>query len=74
MVVEARRCSLGECGCQGGEAVMFLATVCRVIQRLGPLLVLKPVRRPRQAAGRSVVDRGRTLVPVRDRTRGHVFT
>ncbi|MEU7488101.1 transposase family protein [Streptomyces sp. NPDC042319] len=45
------------------------ATVCRVIQRLGPLLALEPVRAPQQAADRLwIVDS--TLIPVRDRTVG----
>lgn len=48
---------------------MFLATVCRVIQRLGPLLAPEPVQRPRQAADRLWIVDG-TLVPVRDRTMG----
>ncbi|GAA3352317.1 hypothetical protein GCM10017744_000740 [Streptomyces antimycoticus] len=45
------------------------ATVCRVIQRLGPLLALEPVRPPQQAADRLWIVDG-TLVPVRDRTVG----
>ncbi|MFE5159554.1 transposase family protein [Streptomyces sp. NPDC056697] len=45
------------------------ATVCRVIQRLGPLLALEPVRTPQQAADRLWIVDG-TLVPVRDRTVG----
>ncbi|GAA4989677.1 hypothetical protein GCM10023205_71040 [Yinghuangia aomiensis] len=42
------------------------ATVCRVIQRLGPLLAVEPVRRPLQAEDRLWIVDG-TLVPVRDR-------
>ncbi|USQ85615.1 transposase family protein [Streptomyces phaeoluteigriseus] len=45
------------------------ATVCRVIQRLRPLLALEPASRPVDAADRlSIVDG--TLVPVRDRKVG----
>lgn len=42
------------------------STVCRVIQRLGPLLALEPVSRPAEAADRLWIVDG-TLVPVRDR-------
>lgn len=43
------------------------STVCRVIQRLGPLLALEPVARPADAAERLwIVDS--TLIPVRDRS------
>lgn len=45
------------------------STVCRVIQRLGPLLVLEPLSRPTDAADRLWIVDG-TLVPVRDRTIG----
>ncbi|GAA0902127.1 hypothetical protein GCM10009574_090500 [Streptomyces asiaticus] len=45
------------------------ATVCRVIQRLGALLALEPVRPPQQAADRLWIVDG-TLIPVRDRTVG----
>lgn len=45
------------------------ATVCRVIQRLRPLLALEPVSRPVDAADRLWIVDG-TLVPVRDRTVG----
>ncbi|WP_225656252.1 transposase family protein [Streptomyces pseudogriseolus] len=45
------------------------ATVCRVIQRLGPLLALEPARTPADAAERLWIVDG-TLVPVRDRTVG----
>jgi hypothetical protein len=45
------------------------ATVCRVIQRLGPLLALEPVSRPAEAADRLWIVDG-TLVPVRDRRVG----
>ncbi|SCF90854.1 Helix-turn-helix of DDE superfamily endonuclease [Streptomyces sp. DconLS] len=45
------------------------ATVCRVIQRLRPLLALRPVTRPVDAADRLWVVDG-TLVPVRDRKLG----
>ncbi|MFF4576445.1 transposase family protein [Streptomyces sp. NPDC001410] len=42
------------------------STVCRVIQRLGPLLALEPASRPADTADRLwIVDD--TLVPVRDR-------
>ncbi|WP_199553261.1 transposase family protein, partial [Streptomyces sp. N35] len=43
------------------------ATVCRVIQRLGPLLALEPAARPANAADRLWIVDG-TLIPVRDRT------
>ncbi|MCF1592937.1 transposase family protein [Streptomyces muensis] len=43
------------------------ATVCRVIQRLGPLLTLEPAARPADAAERLWIVDG-TLIPVRDRT------
>ncbi|GHH29798.1 hypothetical protein GCM10018780_88310 [Streptomyces lanatus] len=42
------------------------STVCRVIQRLGPLLALEPIARPADAADRLWIVDG-TLVPVRDR-------
>ncbi|MET8080282.1 transposase family protein, partial [Streptomyces sp. NPDC005303] len=42
------------------------STVCRVVQRLGPLLALEPVSRPAEAADRLWIVDG-TLVPVRDR-------
>jgi hypothetical protein len=45
------------------------ATVCRVIQRLGPLLSLEPARAPADAAERLWIVDG-TLVPVRDRRVG----
>ncbi|MGV9855538.1 transposase family protein [Streptomyces sp. NPDC003442] len=45
------------------------ATVCRVIQRLRPLLALGPVSRPVDAADRLWIVDG-TLVPVRDRKVG----
>ncbi|CAM5679124.1 hypothetical protein SPURM210S_02575 [Streptomyces purpurascens] len=45
------------------------ATVCRVIQQLGPLLVLEPASRPADAADRLWIVDG-TLVPVRDRKVG----
>ncbi|MER5348704.1 transposase family protein [Streptomyces mirabilis] len=45
------------------------ATVCRVIQRLRPLLALEPVSRPVDAADRLWIVDG-TLVPVRDRKVG----
>ncbi len=45
------------------------ATVCRVIQRLGPLLALEFVARPADAADRLWLVDG-TLVPVRDRKVG----
>ncbi|WP_329553731.1 transposase family protein [Streptomyces sp. NBC_00696] len=45
------------------------ATVCRVIQRLGPLLAIAPVSRPADATERLWIVDG-TLVPVRDRTVG----
>ncbi|CAM5334728.1 Transposase Helix-turn-helix domain-containing protein OS=Streptomyces griseomycini OX=66895 GN=FHS37_003498 PE=4 SV=1 [Streptomyces griseomycini] len=45
------------------------ATVCRVIQRLGPLLALEPARAPADAAAWLWIVDG-TLVPVRDRKVG----
>ncbi|WP_405910203.1 transposase family protein [Streptomyces sp. NBC_00828] len=45
------------------------ATVCRVIQRLRPLLALEPTSRPVDAADRLWIVDG-TLVPVRDRKVG----
>ncbi|MFF3350926.1 transposase family protein [Streptomyces sp. NPDC002779] len=42
------------------------STVCRVIQRLGPLLALEPVSRTANAADRMWIVDG-TLIPVRDR-------
>ncbi|QWA26578.1 transposase [Streptomyces sp. JCM17656] len=45
------------------------STVCRVIQKLGPLLALEPVARPADAADRLWIVDG-TLVPVRDRQVG----
>lgn len=45
------------------------ATVCRVIQRLGPLLALEPVSVPQDAVERLWIVDG-TLIPVRDRTVG----
>lgn len=45
------------------------ATVCRVIQRLRPLLALEPAARPADAADRLWIVDG-TLIPVRDRTVG----
>ncbi|MER5950402.1 transposase family protein [Streptomyces sp. NPDC001904] len=45
------------------------STVCRVVQRLGPLLALEPVARPADAADRLWIVDG-TLVPVRDRRVG----
>ncbi|MGW0537434.1 transposase family protein [Streptomyces sp. NPDC003032] len=45
------------------------ATVCRVIQRLGPLLALEPAPRPVAGADRLWIVDG-TLIPVRDRTVG----
>lgn len=45
------------------------STVCRMIQRLGPLLALEPVSRPADVADRLwIVDA--TLIPVRDRQVG----
>ncbi|MFI9249774.1 transposase family protein [Streptomyces sp. NPDC053069] len=43
------------------------STVCRVIQRLGPLLALEPVSRPADAPDRMWIVDG-TLIPVRDRS------
>lgn len=45
------------------------ATVCRMIQRLGPLLALEPVPAPPEATGRLWIVDG-TLNPVRDRRVG----
>ncbi|WLW56817.1 transposase family protein [Streptomyces sp. YU58] len=45
------------------------ATVCRVIQRLGPLLALEPVRAPQEAVERLWIVDG-TLIPVRNRQVG----
>ncbi|MFJ2746249.1 transposase family protein [Streptomyces sp. NPDC087440] len=45
------------------------STVCRVIQRLGPLLALEPASRPADAADRLWIVDG-TLLPVRDRRIG----
>ncbi|MFC8996004.1 transposase family protein, partial [Streptomyces rochei] len=45
------------------------ATVCRVIQRLGPLLALEPARACADATDRLWIVDG-TLVPVRDRKVG----
>lgn len=45
------------------------ATVCRVIQRLRPLLALEPAARPTDTADRLWIVDG-TLIPVRDRTVG----
>ncbi|MEV3854947.1 transposase family protein [Streptomyces sp. NPDC050095] len=45
------------------------STVCRVIQKLGPLLALEPVPRPADAAERLWIADG-TLIPVRDRQVG----
>ncbi|MFD4874450.1 transposase family protein [Streptomyces sp. NPDC058420] len=45
------------------------ATVCRVIQGLGPLLAIAPVSRPADATDRLWIADG-TLVPVRHRTVG----
>ncbi|GHG63816.1 transposase family protein [Streptomyces griseocarneus] len=45
------------------------ATVCRVIQRLRPLLALEPALQPANAADRLWIVDG-TLIPVRDRTVG----
>ncbi|KUL34731.1 IS5/IS1182 family transposase [Streptomyces regalis] len=45
------------------------STVCRVIQRLGPMLALEPVSRPAEAADRLWIVDG-TRVPVRDRRVG----
>ena len=45
------------------------ATVCRVIQSLGPLLALEPASRPADAADRLWIVDG-TLIPVRDRQVG----
>lgn len=51
-------------------AVLFgvsTAGVCRVVQRLGPLLALEPVQRPDRADERLWIVDG-TLIPVRDRS------
>ncbi|MEV0093778.1 transposase family protein [Streptomyces sp. NPDC050738] len=45
------------------------STVCRVVQRLGPLLAIKPLSRPTGAADRLWIVGG-TLIPVRDRQVG----
>lgn len=45
------------------------ATVCRVIQRLGPLLALEPALRPVDTTDRLWIVDG-TLIPVRDRKVG----
>ncbi|MFF8351801.1 transposase family protein [Cellulosimicrobium funkei] len=45
------------------------ATVCRVIQRLRPLLAIEPATRPDDAVERLWIVDG-TLIPVRDRTVG----
>ncbi|MDQ0847661.1 hypothetical protein QFZ68_007424 [Streptomyces sp. V1I6] len=45
------------------------ATVCRVIQRLRPLLAIEPVTRPAGAVERLWIVDG-TLIPVRDRKVG----
>ncbi|MGI5380567.1 transposase family protein [Streptomyces sp. CA-251387] len=45
------------------------STVCRVIQRLGPLLALEPMTRPADGPDRLWIVDG-TLVPVRDRSVG----
>ncbi len=45
------------------------STVCRVVQRFGPLLALEPVSRPAEVADRLWIVDG-TLVPVRDRNVG----
>ncbi|MGV9339880.1 transposase family protein [Streptomyces sp. NPDC003688] len=44
-------------------------TVCRVIQRLRPLLAIKPATRPAEAVGRLWIVGG-ALIPVRDRKVG----
>ncbi|MDV7223856.1 transposase family protein [Streptomyces prunicolor] len=43
------------------------STVCRVIQRLGPLLAIEPVPRPADAPERMWIVDG-TLIPLRDRS------
>ncbi|MGW1617708.1 transposase family protein [Streptomyces sp. NPDC002172] len=43
------------------------STVCRVVQRLGPLLALEPMGRPSDAADRWWIVDG-TLIPLRDRS------
>ncbi|MFF1815270.1 transposase family protein [Streptomyces sp. NPDC058251] len=43
------------------------STVCRVIQRLGPLLAIEPASRPAEAADRLWIVDG-TLIPLRDRS------
>jgi hypothetical protein len=45
------------------------ATVCRVIQRLRPLLAIEPASRPAEAVDRLWIVDG-TLIPVRDRQVG----
>ena len=45
------------------------ATVCRVTQRLGPLLALEPTPGPQEATERLWIVDG-TLIPVRDRNAG----
>ncbi|PZG02361.1 transposase family protein [Nonomuraea aridisoli] len=45
------------------------ATVCRIIQRLGPLLALQPAPRPADATDRLWIVDG-TLIPIRDRAVG----
>lgn len=45
------------------------ATVCRVVQRLGPLLALEPARTSREAVERLWIVDG-TIIPVRDRVDG----
>jgi hypothetical protein len=45
------------------------STVCRVIQKLGPLLAVEPMARPADAADRLWIVDG-TLIPVRDRKVG----
>lgn len=45
------------------------ATVCRGVQRLGPLLALEPARTSREAVERLWIVDG-TLIPVRDRVDG----
>ncbi|WP_158751515.1 hypothetical protein [Streptomyces bicolor] len=54
------------------------STVCRIIQRLGPLLAIEPVSRQADASQRLWIVDG-TLVPVRDRgvgasSRNHRFS
>lgn len=45
------------------------ATVCRIIQRLGPLLAIEPTPRSADATDRLWIVDG-TLIPVRDRNIG----